>query len=454
MHHRLRALLRRKFVRDTLTLQAGKLVNTGLSLLVWILTIRLMGIDNYGVWGLMLSFFHIWQAFQLTGVGMSTTNRLPIAIGQDNPGEILNLMGYYVKIMLAWSAFTLLMLALFAPAAAAALYDGDPRIGQLAAWFALTVAADALYTLVIIALQSRRLMRQMALLQNLNQVALALCVVVAMLVAPTPESMVAARIVYSYGTLLLAFAFYKRLRGAAAVPFPSLRAVFARAVGVPVRGYWRSDLLMALDKNISNLYTQIPVTLVGVLSGETAAGYLRTALDGVTRAGILTEAVLLNMQAVVPQAVGRGDYAWLRDNFGRVLRGMALLGVAFYTLLGLSAPLLLPLLLGAEAAPAVPAFVVLMGFGVITAVGGIFGPLYRAFDLLGAAFGIKLITTLVMLPLGVFLIQRLDAVGGAWLINGLYALSVGLTALWMLPALQRRAHNQDDLHKELTQNSV
>ena len=78
-------------------------------------------------------------------------------------------------------------------------------------------------------------------------------------------------------------------------------------------------------------------------------------------------------------------------------------------------------------------------FGVATTVGGIFGPLYRAFDMAGAALAIKVAALALMIPLGVALIDALGAVGGAWTISGLYAVSVALTAAVTLPALRRRA---------------
>jgi len=58
------------------------------------------------------------------------------------------------------------------------------------------------------------------------------------------------------------------------------------------------------------------------------------------KTNFFTSAIFENMQAVVPQAVGRGDYARLWRNFLRVMGILALGGLAFYTLVILLAPLL------------------------------------------------------------------------------------------------------------------
>jgi O-antigen/teichoic acid export membrane protein len=439
MISRLRGLSRSKFIRDTLVLQASKLGTTALSVIALAVSVRLMGNERYGVWKLTLAFFSIWQAVEMSGVGMSTATRLSIAIGKKDESEILNLMAFYVKVVLLWAAATTLVMVIFGPPTARLLYNGDSRIGELAAWFSLTVAADVLYTLVVVSLQSRRLMREFALLQNANQVVLFVCIVVAMFISATPESMVVGRLVYSYSTVIMALVVYARYERRGMITFPSMSAVFRHAPHVPTGPYWRSGVAMALDKNVGNLYTQFPITLAGIVGGVAAAGYLGTALDVISRSSLLTGPIMDNMQAVVPQTVGRGDYAGLRRNFGRVMVGLGVVSIAFYGLLALFAPLIIPLWLGSEAAPTIAPLIALCVFGVITAVGGIFGPLYRALPMMRMALVVKIVAVLIMLPVGYVLISQWGALGGAWMVNGLYLVSVGLTAVFTLPELGRRA---------------
>ena len=436
---RLNRLRESKFVRDTLVLQAGRIGTTALSFISFWLIIRLMGVEAYGVWKLVLAFVGIWQALDITGIGQLTSTRLAIAVGRKDSADTLDLMAVYVKVVLVWALISVVVLFALGPLVSAQLYEGNRTIGALAGWYALSIAADTLYTLVIVALQSRRLMRQLALLQNLNQIVLFACIVAAVLVSPTPEALLVGRLVYSYSTMALAFYLYSRLRHEAGVTFPPIGAVFRRAGRVSLRGYWRTGVAMAFDKNIANLYTQLPMTLVGVMAGPAAAGILGVGLDVVQRSSLLTGPVLENVQAIVPQSVGRGDYAKLLRNFVRVLLVMAAGAAGFYAVLALAAPLVVPLVFGADTAPAVPGVVILSFFGAISAVGGLFGPLYRAFDLMRAALTVKIVTGLVLMVPGLLLIAQDGAVGGAWLINGLYLLSILLTAVITLPPLRRAA---------------
>src|SRR5215213_6631016 len=118
MISRLRGLSRSKFIRDTLVLQASKLGTTALSVIALAVSVRLMGIERYGVWKLTLAFFSIWQALEMSGVGMSTATRLSIAIGKKDESEILNLMAFYVRVVLLWAAATTGVMFLFGPPAA------------------------------------------------------------------------------------------------------------------------------------------------------------------------------------------------------------------------------------------------------------------------------------------------------------------------------------------------
>jgi len=184
-------------------------------------------------------------------------------------------------------------------------------------------------------------MRSLALMQNANQLVLTVCAIIAVVISPTPASLVMSRVVYSYLTLALAFVVYTRRRSDGQVAYPPLRAVFARARTVSPRPYWRFGVANAIDKNLSELFVQLPLQLVGIYAGARAVGYLQLALNGIAQAGIFSSAVLDNMQAVVPQAVGRRDFAGLWRNFRRVLGVLAVGGVMLYGALALFAPLVI-----------------------------------------------------------------------------------------------------------------
>lgn len=452
----LRRLLQRKFVQDTLVLQVSRVGVTLLGLVAWVIVPVALGSEQYGIWVLVQSVLTTWQTLDFTGITVSMGTLLATAVGAGDTDEILDLLSVYVKAALAWAILTIVVLMLAGPVVAQILYRNtvmtrittNPfmytfaapgEIGTMAGLLALTLLFDPLYALVLLAFRSRRQMHTLAVIQNVNQVVLTACLVVAALTNPTPLALITARLVYSVVTLVMVLVVYQRLRSRGNVPFPSIGAVVARVRTAPYRRHWRFGAANALDKNLADLSLQIPIQMTGILAGSAAVGHLQLALRGIQQTGLFTSAIFDNMQAVIPQAVGRGDYARLWRNFSRVLVVLTLGGILFYGAVALFAPLLIVPLFGEEWLPVLPLIAVLGVYGFVTTTGGIFGPLYRAFHLMRAAILAKVAALAIILPLGAAFVFYGGALGGAWAINGMYILSVGFTALVTLPELRRRA---------------
>jgi O-antigen/teichoic acid export membrane protein len=262
-------------------------------------------------------------------------------------------------------------------------------------------------------------MRVVALLQNLNSLTLAICYVGALLISPTAESQVIARLVFAMATMFIALDFYDRQREHESVVYPSMRAVVARARSVPVRPYWRFGVANALDKNLSKLFMEVPMQIVGIVHGNIAAGYLEAILKGINIVYQFTTAIFENMQAVIPQAVGRGDYRGLWHNFRRVVGVLIVGAVGFYSAFALGMLLfgntLVPLIYGEQWLPVAPLIPAIAIYGTVATVGGVFGPLYRALRLMRQAIVVKIITLVVLFLPGVWLVQQGGALGGAWM---------------------------------------
>ncbi len=455
-----RRFLQRKFVRDTLALQVSKLISVGISFVSSVLIARLMGPGAYGEWALVASFVAIWQSFNLTGIGPSTVTRLSAAVGANNADEALNLMAFYIKIAAMWAAICFALLLLLGTPLASWLYSHEvtllstprlpvmfkipePRIGTLAAIYTLVLLPDAIYNLVVIALQSRRSMRIAAVLENINLVLLAGCVVAALIASPTAPGMLAGRLIYSYTTMFLSLWLYRRERTKGILPYPAFTTILARARTIALRPYWRFGFAIALDRNIANFFMQIPMQIVGIFAGKEAAGYLQLALKAMQLPNTLTSAIFDNMQTVVPQAIGRRDYANLWRNFNRVIGALTIGAIGFYGLLvilvmAIGEPIA-AFIYGNSWLPAVPLLPVIAVYGAVTTVGGVFGPLYRALGLMRSAIIVKIAALIWGTAAGVILVQQMGALGGAWMVSITFAISIVFTAIVTLPVLRQHA---------------
>lgn len=443
MIERLRRFLARKFVKDTITLQIGKAGVLALSLVGAVIVPRLMQPEAYGRLQLVLSLYALWQVLNLTGIIPSAHTRLAEATGMGDTAALMRFMGFFLRMTLIYSALStgvLWLVATFTPLADV-LYGGSSEIIMLAVLLSVTQPSELLFNLFVITFSSRRQMRAVAALQMLNQFVLTTTTIAAVVISQTPGAVIASRLVYSFVTLIIATFYYQRTRGDYPAVGDVVRAVGARST--------RADLQFgfanALDKNLATVFTRLPVQITGVLVGEAAAGYVGLALSTTQQQNFFTASILDNLRAVIPQAVGRGDYTRLWHNFSRVLATLLLAVIVFYGLYALASPVLVPLLFGDEWRPAVPLVQIMAIFGAVSTLGGVFGPLYRVFNYMRGALVIKVVSLAVSVPLGVWLIGQWGAAGGAWMMTLMYLTSVPLTVWLTLPELRRRALHQQQV---------
>ncbi|MBE2182077.1 MAG: oligosaccharide flippase family protein [Anaerolineae bacterium] len=465
---RLRRFSQRKFVRDTLILQTGKISITFLSLISTILVTRLLGPQQYGLYALADNLFVLFTIIDISGAAASTNTRMSRAIGAGNEEESTNVLAYGLQSSVFMRSCILLLVLLIGPAFASAT-QGDASIGMMAIVIALGGPMDAIYSQLLLALQARRSMMAASVVQTVNQVVLTCLMISAVLIAPQAESLAIARLLYSLITLVVILIVYIRLRAKGSFALPRLSVLVGRVFTQSPRPFWRFGLANAIDKNISNISAPLIMQIVGAFGGSMAAGYLGLAMRGVQQVTVLGAAVLENLNAAIPQAIGRGDYQNLRRNFARVQGATAVYNVALFGAMALTSPLLVPVLFGTAWRPAIPAVVMLAIYGMITGIGGNFAPLYRAFGQMKLAIGAKIAALAIALPTAALLVSMTAegvslnislwsssihnapylaagisassavAAAGALSLNILYAISVGLTAIFTIRELNKRA---------------
>jgi O-antigen/teichoic acid export membrane protein len=471
----LRQFSNQKFVRDTAILQVAKLLVIALSLASTIIVTRALGPQGYAAYALADSFLVLFAIVDVTGA-FATTTLMARSMAEGDRQETTRILAFGMQssVLAQLLIFTLLVVA--GPPLARS-WQGDAVIGMLAAGLALSGPADAIYNQLLHALQARRSMGTVSVVQIANQGVLSAFMIAAVLSAPAAVSLIAARVLYSYVTMIIVAVAYQRTRRFDdGETLPRLTEVARLSLSPSPRHYWRFGFLSAVDKNISDLFVPLVTQLVGAFGGVLAVGYFSLGMRALTQLSVLSASILENLTAVVPQAIARRDFVMLQRNFARLQVAVAAGSAFIYGLMALVTPVIVPVLFGTEWIPAVPVIMVLSIFGVITALGGNFAPLYRAFDLLRSAAATKLIALAVTLPVSAWLIANASqgaelnlrllgllqievtslgagiaastasAVAGAWSLNGLFALSVGLTAIFTLRHL-RQVASQDSTEK-------
>lgn len=435
-------LLEIKFVRDTLALQTGNFVSVVVGVVASIVLVRGLGSAEYGLYSLMLTMYGLLMTLNLTGLGPSATTQLSEAVAAEDRAETARVMAFFVQMSLAVAVIaTALALALAQPVAARSY--GDASIGSLLQIYIFTLFFTPVHNLALTMLKSTRSMQSFTVFNNVTAVLDAALILGAILLGGAARGVVIARLVSAAIGMLLSLEVYWRLQRRHAA-LPPLAEVGRALRTTSPRPYWRFGFQLALDKNISQLYTLLPLQMLGMWATPQAAGYLRMALSALERPALFFSGILINMSVQVPADYGRREYARLRANFLRVLRWIVPLSVAVFGTFSLLAPLLVPIVYGEEYRPAVPAIIVLGVYGTITGIGGIFGPLYRSLRIMRAILLTKAIALAVAALPSIALVRAWGAVGGAWSINLYFAVSIALTIFVTWPRVTALAQSRDE----------
>jgi len=437
----LRRLLEIKFVRDTVALQTGTLISVIVGVASSIILVRGLGGYQYGLYSLMLTMYGLLMTLNLTGLGPSATTQISEAVAAEDRAETARVMAFFVQMSLAVAVIATALSLPLAPGVAASSY-GEASIGGLLQIYIFTLFFAPIHNLALTMLKSTRSMQAYTVFNNVTAVLDAALILAAILLDGTAWGVVIARLLSAVIGAGLSVGVYARLQRRFDETLPTLGEVARALRTTSPRPYWRFGFQLALDKNISQLYTLLPLQMLGMWATPQAAGYLRMALSALERPALFFSGILINMSVQVPADYARRDYARLRANFLRVLKWIVPLSLAVFGTFSLVAPLLVPLVYGEDYRPAVPAIIVLGIYGTVTGIGGIFGPLYRALRIMRAILVAKVLSLLIAALPSIALVRAWGTVGGAWSINLFYILSIALTIYVTWPRVTRLADAQ------------
>src|SRR5258708_2850300 len=136
-----RSFIQRRFVRDTALLQSGQFAMIVIQGLTNFLLIRILGVDQLGVYTLIVTLASLVGVLDVSGTGRVTITQLSRAIGAQDVESIRDTLAYYLRISLQFNLPLVILFFLMVPVIGTRLY-ADPQISAWARWLALTELTD------------------------------------------------------------------------------------------------------------------------------------------------------------------------------------------------------------------------------------------------------------------------------------------------------------------------
>lgn len=421
-------LARHEFVRNTLTLQAGTFASLLLGVVSSVVFARILGAATFGEYALISAVAAVASIPFDLGVGYGATTLLAAAYGRQDRTAIRDVIAFFVKASFVVAAVVGIPVMALTVVAVRAVY-GNPAIGL---WALPLLAAQLIlpgFIFLTVVYQAERRFALLTVVENIQKLLVVAVPVALVLAGFGIGGIVFGNLVAAVVSVALAVWLYRRAREKDPL-LPGIREILGVLRAVRMGSYLRFSITIALDKNIANLFSTLPVLFLGRLAVPAAAGYYKIAFSYVQLPLRLVGAVSRLLNVELPQSLAEGPRVLGR----RLRRATVWAGVAGAGLTVLAAAAAWPLvwfLYGPAFLPVTAVVWAFVPFAVASGFSVGMGPAFRALDRVRDVILINLGALAAVTPLGYFAIARWGAVGAA-LTLGAYAIVATGAAFWVI----------------------
>lgn len=408
------------FVRDVLTIQAGSMVLMAAGFVSSIAFARLLGVNDYGVYAVIVAFAGTFSAFFNIGQGQSLYVFFSEAYGRKDRHAQAAVLSNFVTVA-SVNVILLIVLAAIMPMLSEKFY-GSPEIGKFARILCFFQISEIWNSMTLIILQSLRRIRLKVFLEqgaNLSYLGLA---VVALLFGGKIWALLLTQLAVSLVFLpisLITLKIVARKHGLPGIR-ETLRIPFTES-----RQYLAQGLIITADKTIANFFPQGLFFIFSLFSPASFVGIAKIAMQlaNVPRnillpqAGDLSTAAFGKMMAEGTQVV--------RTNAAKLIKH----ALAFHALLSLGAAIAFPPVIfwfyGPEFWEAIPLTMWLLLILVTQSLSIASSPILRLKRKTYVSIALNLVTWAIVIA-AVALLQDILAP------NHLFILSFALLQIWPL----------------------
>lgn len=324
--HGVRQAGKRKFVRDTLVLQASTVVQQGTYLVTSVLTARHLGRVSFGSWATsreLYMFVFFMVSLGLTNAAVSTYAR---AKGSNDERGVVLALASMLKLGGIVSLIVMLAGTFLVPAAAER-FIGDRQIGLVSTVLCYSVAGEVLRSLALAIFNGTRQMKRYAVFDmttNVLRVGLVWC---ALLIRETPMAVAWAFLAHGMLSGALALRAYSQARHLDPhLAPPPFREVLAAVPQAPLKAFFGLSSLLAMSKAMNTVVPRLGMLFIPALAvvkddGLSANGAYQV---GLVLTMVLTGAIGAIAQNVLPtlgHKMGQSDVSI--DELGGVLRRLS-----------------------------------------------------------------------------------------------------------------------------------
>ena len=373
-------------------MQVGTIFSTLVSISASILLARILLPDQYGTYRIVFSFAGIILLFLSWGVENATPIILSEEYSKQNKAEIKNVITYFFK-----TNFYILILSLLAIVVAPFLSElvyGLKEIGYLSRIVILTSVMTVFVNLINIIFQIKRKVSAAVIFdfsKDLLRVLLSLAALfLGLEVAGVLKGQLLAALLAVLAMIIIYAKYFSKDK-----LLPKPKEIIANFRAVKIRKYFSFGMFISFDKNVSALYSLLPIFFLGIFYPSEQVAYLNIALKYITLPLILLAPISRLLDIRLPQMTAESDIGKLKRSFYKVstISGIIVFVLAIFALF--LAPFLIKLFYGENYAESVSLIYYLVPLPILSGFAVGIGSLFRVLNKLKAALVIN--GTLVVL---------------------------------------------------------
>lgn len=396
------------FVQDTAIMQAGTVFSTLISIAASILMARILLPDQYGTYRIVFSFAGLVLLFLSWGVENATPVILSEEYSKQNKSGVRNVIIYFFKTNFYILALSFVAIAI-APFLAERIY-GSKEIGYLSRIVIITGALAFFANLASIILQVQRKVSAAVIFdfsKDLLRVSLTLAALfLGLEVAGVLKGQFLA-VLLTFAVVVFIYAKY--FSKSDLLPKPG--EIIANFRSVKIKKYFGFGILISLDKNVSDLYSLLPIFFLGVFYPSEEVAYLNIALKYATLPLILLGPVSRLLDVRLPQMTAAPDIVKLKRSFYKVSIISGVIVSALVLIALIPAPYLIKLFYGESYARSISLVYYLAPLPILSGFAVGLGSLFRVLDKLRAVLIINsLLVAMGIIPV-YFAIKSFGVVG-------------------------------------------
>jgi len=392
------------FLKNTIFLQIGSVFYLGIAFISSIVYARVLGVEGYAIYGLIFAYVGLATIPMSLGTVDSTLTLLASAHEEANEKKIKDYLSYYLKITLSISLFIGVILMIVSPFIAARLYLNGAIIGKLAAIIILSKIILIFYDVYLIILQAANKIKKVAIIEAVEKIIYLIFPITLVLLGFGLNGLIFGQLLAASTLSIYAIFAYSRIKKTYDF-YPTWLDIIYNHSRVSLRYYVKFSILIAVNKNIGSIMSNLPIFLLGIIASINNVGYFKIAFAYTALSSFVLSPVsrMLNIQFPKSKTISKRNF---KIQFYKISLLSGLINILILIPMLILAPFLIKTFYGQEY---IPSIAISYPLSLYFAISGFMvgsGAFYRAANLMKQSILINIAQSIVFIPM-IFGLSRL-----------------------------------------------